>query len=265
MRLFSFVCLIVCANALVVAAQPKSPSPAVEKKGIVYSSSFGVGGEIFSNGWSANMEWANINTLHLRNFFQIEVGQLRHPKETRQPSDFANYGVSIPALNPPKPFVYGKRNNFYMVNVSRGQERMIGQRAEKSGVEVSFKYSLGFSLGIVKPYYLQYFKPSDDPNARAFEEAKYSNETRDYYLDRNWIYGAAGFSKGVTEPSFIPGGQAKAGLKFDWAFFDEYIKALEVGVVVDAYPRRVPIMILEKNPRVFTNLFLGIQFGKKKA
>jgi hypothetical protein len=259
----SFFALSIAVGGAWGQTQP-GPAP-VEKKGIVYNSAYAFGGQIFTNGWAAHFEWAKIQTLHRRNFYQIEIAQVRHPKETRQPSDFANYGLSIPAVNPPKPFVYGKRNNFYQVNASMGQERMIGQRAEKSGVEVSFKYMAGFSLGILKPYYLQYLVPTEDPQERYFVEDKYSAETHPYFLDRTWIYGAAPMSKGFDEPKLVPGGHIKAGLKFDWAFFEEYIKAIEVGGVVDIYPRRVPIMITEKNQRVFPNLYLGLQFGRKKA
>jgi hypothetical protein len=269
MRTFYLVIFILVALLHTTFAQQQpatqaAPRP-VEKKGILYNSSLAFGGQLYTNGWSAHMEWARINTLHRRNFYQIEIGQLRHWKETRQPSIYDNRGISYSALNPPKPFVFGKRNNFYQVNLSRGQERMIGQRAAKSGVEVSVKYMAGFSLGIVKPYYLQYFVPTDNSGESTFTEDKYNDASRPYFLNRSAIYGSAGFSKGVTESSVIPGAHIKAGLKFDWAFFDEYIKALEVGGVVDIYPRRVPIMILDKNPRVFPNLYLGIQLGKKKA
>lgn len=254
-KLFAFVLTFaLLANGLVEAQT-------VEKKGILYSSSFGIGGQIYSHGWSGHLELSKINDLHKRNFYQFEIAQLKHPKEVRQTND---YGFSIVGINPPKPYIYGKQNNFYQVNISRGQERMIGQRAAKSGVEVSVKYMAGFSLGILKPYYLQLLIPQDQDKYR-LEEHKYSEETRENFLDWYLIYGSAGFSKGLDEPKLVPGLHLKAGLKFDWAFYDQYIKALEVGGVLDAYPKKVPIMVTESNQRIFPNFYIGVQFGKKKA
>ncbi|HZG01210.1 MAG TPA: hypothetical protein VEY71_09415 [Chitinophagales bacterium] len=257
MRNLTFLVLSAAAVLFTVSVNAQTK----EKKGIVYSSSFGVGGQIYSNGWSGHLELSKFQGLHKRNFYQFEIAQLKQQKEVRQTND---YGFSIVGINPPRPYVYGKQNNFYQVNISRGQERMIGQRAAKSGVEVSVKYMAGFSLGVLKPYYLQLLIPQDQDRYR-LEEHKYSDAVHNSFLDWYLIYGSAGFSKGLDEPKLVPGAHLKAGLKFDWAFYDEYIKALEVGGVLDVYPNRVPIMVTEKNQRVFPNFYVGIQFGKKKA
>lgn len=254
------MCLLICMASAqthtMVAGKPAPP-----KKGILYSSSIAVGGQLYSDGWAIHTEWATINDWHHRSFYQIEISQLKHPKEVKQTSEYGTFGVDVPA---PKPFVFGKQNSFYQISFSKGKEWMIGQRAAKSGVEVSLKGMIGVSLGIVKPYYLKLLYPGD-ANTDTVKDVRYNSRTASEFLDWTRIYGASSFGTGLTQVSFVPGIHLKAGLKFDWAFLDEYIKALEVGGVLDAYYKRIPIMVLQNNQRFFPNLYLGIQFGKKKT
>lgn len=41
------------------------------------------------------------------------------------------------------------------------------------------------------------------------------------------------------------------------------IKALELGGVVDAYPRRIPIMTEIENPFIFPTVYLSLLIGAK--
>lgn len=230
------------------------------KKGVLYSSSFALSGHWYTNGWSANAEFTRIDDLHKKNFWQIGVTHLKHPKEVKQTLDL---GYTPIGFNAPRPFIFGKQNYFNALSLSYGQMRMIGQRANKSGVEVSVKYSGGVSVGILNPYYLQLIIPID--NERAYIEDKKYNDAPELFMNSFSIYGSSGFSRGINQLSVIPGINLKAGLHFDWAFFDEYVKAIEVGVAVDAYSKKVPIMVVENNPRIFTNLYIGLQLGKKKS
>ena len=56
-------------------------------------------------------------------------------------------------------------------------------------------------------------------------------------------------------------------LKLAWEFevSDDrgIIKALELGGVVDAYPRRIPIMTEIENPFIFPTVYLSLLIGAK--
>ncbi len=255
-------CCVLCLFILLAATMCGSTLLAQSngKKGILYSSSTSLAGQWYTNGWSANVEFTNILDLHKKNFWQVGVTHLKHPKEVKQTFDL---GYTPIGFNAPRPFIFGKQNYFNTLSVAYGQMRMIGQRANKSGVEVSVKYSGGLSLGILNPYYLQLIIPID--NERAYIEDKKYNEAPDLFMNSFSIYGSSGFSRGINQISIVPGLHAKVGLHFDWAFFEEYIKAIEVGLAVDAYSKKVPLMVIENNPRVFTNLYIGLQLGKKKS
>ena len=72
--------------------------------------------------------------------------KIRHPKEVKQTIDF---GLAFFGFNSPKPFVYGKQNNFYQLSASYGKQLMIAERAEKSGVELGVKL-MGDIPGFIK-------------------------------------------------------------------------------------------------------------------
>ena len=88
-------------------------------------------------------------------------------------------------------------------------------------------------------------------------------------LNINNIYGSSGFSKGLGELKVKPGAHAKAAVHFDWGAFDEFVKALEAGIMIDFYFDNIPIMVesaevqnVENRP-LFINLYLNLQFGKR--
>ena len=69
--------------------------------------------------------------------------------------------------------------------------------------------------------------------------------------------------------SIIPGFHAKAGIHLDWGAFDEFVKAIEAGIMLDVFVKRVPILVENvdivnaENRPFFLNLYLNIQLGKR--
>ena len=60
----------------------------------------------------------------------------------------------------------------------------------------------------------------------------------------------------------IPGVFAKLGFTMEFGKKEQIINALEGGLVVDAFIKRVPVMATEKNPWFFPSLFISYRFGK---
>jgi hypothetical protein len=54
------------------------------------------------------------------------------------------------------------------------------------------------------------------------------------------------------------------GLRFDFDSYNESIKALEIGLSVDAYAREIKQMVYSKPGRVFFNGHIGFVFGGRK-
>jgi hypothetical protein len=225
--------------------------------GIAYNRELSAGGRLTTAGWGAFADYTRRVSMDKKRTMYFEVMFLKHPKELKKVNEY-NFAFSFDS---PKPFVYAKQNSFFSTRFGYGNKFLIGEKAEKSGFEISFNYILGPSLGLVKPYYLEILYEQDG-NIFSVPQ-QYAPETASLFLDASSIYGYSGFSKGLSEVSVLPGAFAKAGLSFDWAAFDEYIKSIETGIGAELYLQDVPIMILENNKPYFVFLYLSLQVGKK--
>ncbi len=237
-----------------------------EVKGIVYDREFTVDLKLHTNGYALGVNIARLKTFYLTNFFNIEFGEIKHPKQFRQSFDFrpsANGNVS-------RAFVFGKQNNFFVLRGGLGQKRYFSEKAKRKGLAIGMSYSGGVSMGLLKPYFLELNYPEASTNEIITRSEKFTEENADIFLDITRIFGASSFTRGLSELSVVPGGHAKVAVHFDWGAFDEFVKALEAGVMVDFYFQKVPIMV--ESPQVenidnrplFINLFLNLQLGKRK-
>jgi hypothetical protein len=212
-----------------------------------------------SRGFLVGMEFGRLRTYYKTTYFHLSVGELRHPKEQRQSAD--------PLLSRSfRPYIFGKQNNALMLRGAWGVKRYFSEKAKHRGVAVGASYTLGPTLALMKPYYLAicYPNPTRPGDCRIMHE-KYSDENANLFLDENGrIKGASPFTRGLNEISPRPGVNASAALHLDWGAFDEFVKALEVGVMLDFFPTELPILVSDANQRLFVNFFVNLQFGKRK-
>jgi len=200
-------------------------------------------------------------------FYNIEIGSLRHAQEVRQ-----NFDYQIVQTNRvSRAFVYGKQNSAFALRAAVGNKHYFSEKAKNKGLAVGASYAVGPNITFIKPYYLELYQFRD--GISVITEEKYSLENEEQFLDvfrSQTIIGGAPFSKGLEELSIMPGISAKAAIHFDWGAFDEYVKALEAGIMIDAYLKEVPIMVESdavpylKNSPVFINLYINLQLGKRK-
>jgi hypothetical protein len=117
---------------------------------------------------------------------------------------------------------------------------------------------------MLKPYYLELSRIKENGFSDYISTERYTEENADVFLDETRIIGPASFFKGFGQFTFIPGLHGRLGAHFSLGAFDQYIKAFEIGVMVDAFFERVPIMIIENNSPVFINGYLSFQIGKRQ-
>ncbi|MEN0007016.1 MAG: hypothetical protein AAF798_22890 [Bacteroidota bacterium] len=237
-----------------------------EQKGIIYDKEFTVDLKLHTHGYALGVNIAKIKTYYLTQFYNIEFGELKHPREFRQSFDF-----QVPSTNQvSRAFVFGKQNNFFVLRGGFGEKRYFSEKAKRKGLAVGISYSGGPSIGFLKPYYLDLLRISDDEAGNLFiRSERFSDANRDTFLDIRSIFGSSGFGKGLSEISVIPGANFKIAAHFDWGAFDEFVKAIEIGAMVDFYFQNVPIMVespevpnVENRP-FFVNLFVSLQLGKR--
>lgn len=260
MRKWIYVFSLLLLGATAYAQdEPDTEKKKKEKKGIVYDKEFSVDFRLHTNGFALAGNYGIIQTYYKTRLFQVEFAEMRHPREARQRRDFA----TLPGTPSPKSFVYGKQNNFYAMHLGYGGKRYFSEKAKRRGVAVGMSYLFGPSIGFIKPYYLELAVLKDGGPMVDVVEQRYSEENAALFLDEFSIVGGAGFIYGLGEMKFNAGGFGKVGLHFDWGAYDQFIKALDIGFMVDVYYKKVPIMITEDNSFLFMNAYIAIEFGKR--
>ena len=156
--------------------------------------------------------------------------------------------------------IVGKLNNFYQLKGGYGHQYRIGGKSNKNGVAVTGIYQGGLSLGLLKPYYLEV----QDVNNNENRTIKYSIEDSALFVDNSVILGGAGFGKGWSEMKMQPGAYGKIALRFDYGRFNEMVSALEIGLSVDAYTKKIPLMLYNEEKQFFVQGHIAILFGRRR-
>ena len=151
-----------------------------------------------------------------------------------------------------------------VLRAGMGEKRYFSEKARRKGVAVGINYEGGVSLGLLKPYYLNLSRVEPSGDQRIVAE-RYSAENADVFLDVNRIYGSASFYKGFNEISAMPGLHGKIGLHLSHGAFDRGVRALEIGMMIDAYFKRVPIMVIDNNLPFFFNGYITLQLGRRQS
>lgn len=225
-----------------------------EEGALIYQKQGAFGFKFNTDGWGMFYEHGKYKSITTTNLWWLELGEHKHPKEEKVPTLNASSNYLIISS-----YIYGKRNNFYDFKVGFGQQKLIGGKGNKNGVAVSAIYGGGFSAGLLKPYYIEIQNPSSGKK----EEIKYDNNDS-LFLDPTIILGKGGLTKGFSEIKFVPGVHARAALRFDYGRYNEVLSALEVGVNAEYYSQNMPILLMNKEKKLFFNAYIALTFGKRK-
>ena len=229
-----------------------------EEGAIIYPKQNIFGFKLYSDGWGGFFEKGKQKTVTKTNLYSIEFGERKHPKEEKLFNVSGGGGGWIFG----QPLIYGKENNFYFLKLGLGQSYLIGGKGNKNGVSVSAVYGGGFSLGILKPYYVDIAEPLSGQ----IISIKWQNGDGQY--DQNFLepvpLGSSGVFKGAGESQLKPGLFAKGALRFDYGRYNEVVSAIEAGFNVEYYTGTMPIMINNEAKSTYLNVFIAIEFGRRK-
>lgn len=254
--------IIICLNLILVDAFSKEKTDRQRwskdfDREFVYESSWSGNFRMRTDGWQIGGEYSKYKTYARTTIYQFELGLFKHAKQVRQNKDpnagwFNSNGI--------KPFIYGKRYSLFSLQAAIGQKFLLAEKSNRNGVMIHYYYAGGVTLGLLKPYYL---RVCGDDLCNFHEEVTYEEGVDNKFSSYDYIIGAAGFGKG-WKLKFRPGLHLKTGLQFDWSSQDNMIKAIDVGVSINGYFSKVPIMISEENKFMFIGAYVGFSLGKKK-
>ena len=203
------------------------------------------------DGWGANFIHGKYTTARTRRLLGLEIVGMKHPKEVKSFN---------PYYEDSRGYFYGKVNALILVRPTYGRKVQIAAKIRRSGVEVNYVWGIGPSLGLLKPVYLQIGKPGIPYESIVVE--RYDPNV--HFVDD--IFGRASWFRGLGELGFVPGAFGRFGFNFEYAGPSTSIKAIEVGMTMDAFPKPLEIMAeVEgvKNKQFFFEFYIQLLFGKK--
>jgi hypothetical protein len=213
---------------------------------------------VHSNGFGVQYQRGKFLTGYSKGYFEAQLANFRHPKEVK---------AENPGFDNSKGYFYGKLNSLFMLRGGVGYQKVIYTKPRQRGVEVSYVAFAGASMGLLKPVYLIIAR--DVPNQIQYEPVTERYDPAQHFTDN--IIGRAPFSRGLGEISIVPGAYGRVGLNFD--FYNrvpedeqrgqEKVRALETGICIDAYPKKMPIMANEQNKPVLLTVYLSLSYGRK--
>lgn len=279
MKKILYTLLLSCiACSAAIAQNIYQPKEDTGLKGIVYNKEFTFDIRLHTHGMALAVNIGKLKTYYKTTYYHFELGELKHPKEYRFSRDIISQNNLTRTSGS---YTYGKKNNFYVLRGGYGTKRYFSEKANTKGLALGISYEFGPSIGFLKPYYLDVYL--SDSNTNQPHSIKYDLENAADFLNESSITGNSGFTKGLNEVKFYPGLHGKFGVHFDWGAFDEFVKAIEIGVMADFYLKTVPIMIdnvaqdlntippttVEILPEnvgnrpFFINLYISLQLGKR--
>lgn len=200
--------------------------------------------QINTRGWGGGVRRSYHQTVRKKWFYEVDLVTLKHPRE-----------VKLLPLNGADGFVFAKLNRVFVNRIGWGQHHILAFKPLGEGVEVKTIYSLGLSTAFLKPvYYNMAYANNADISVERFDE-----NVHDLFN----IVSQSNFFKGFGQMTVQPGIYGKFALNFEYAAERTAIRAIEVGAVVDAYYKKLPILAFTDNYPVFVSFYASLQYGRK--
>ncbi|MGB1247975.1 MAG: hypothetical protein ACPG4Z_03760 [Chitinophagales bacterium] len=219
----------------------------------IYKNEWSIGARLHTNGFSAFYERVWVKNIWKKSVLQTDFFYYKDYRESKT-------DVSPALSTSNRTYIYGKQNNFFQFKLGYGQRKIIANKMDQKGVRFSWFYMGGVSLGLLKPYHLE-IKKDNESSFYAYGEIP-----DDVFLSidsNNAVLGAGGVQYGFNKLKPLPSIYGKFGFNFDWANKEYFVKALEVGVQLDVFYKKLPIMITSRNKPYILNFYMSIQMGKR--
>ena len=177
-------------------------------------------------------------------YLGLELVNVRHPKELSQSSNTGSR------------FTPGKQNYLFALRPQYGREIILSNRNNDEGISINGIVAVGASLGILKPYYIQYQVRPGVVRTEAYDPVKHT--------DLGNILGSGNILQGLGNSKIIPGVNAKIAFSFELSAFRSNLTGLEVGFLSELFSKAPIIIPFAENRSLFTSGYVTLFFGNKK-
>jgi len=226
----------------------------MEEEGDLIFDHYGLFGfKLSTNGYGLFYERGKFITNQKSRTLTFEFNEIKDPKDHKvavSPS-YDGYSYNYVAI--------GRLNNFYEFKASYGQQILLGGKGNKNGVAVTYLYSGGISVGMLKQYVMNVSRDPINGSQFEFKSTYPTIFDSAYYVDNS-----LGLGGGWNHLQFSPGLNLKLAMRFDYGRFNQNITAFETGVTAEYYFTEMPLMAYVPPKHLFFNAYISIMFGKRK-
>ncbi|MBN1596884.1 MAG: hypothetical protein JW894_01185 [Bacteroidales bacterium] len=243
-KIWAILCLMSVTFAIL-----KAQGEIDDEEKIFYRNERTFAGTIASTGFGFNFRYAKRLDAFRKTTYEAGFNFMKHEKEFKiTTSQTQQIGGS---------YVYGKLNSLYTLYGGIGFQREIFRKEDQGGISIRYFYNFGPVIGLQKPVYYEVWVLQGyigDQPVFQIERMKFEDHL---LIDRK-----APFYIGFNELSVVPGGYFKFGFSFEYSKKGGTYRALETGIIVDAFVKEIPIMANDQNHWLFPGFFLNYRFGK---
>ena len=234
----------------IFSASVISQVPVNEKLKVRISKEIWLGATVHSSGFALNYGMSKFKTFKKKSLINVDLVSINHDKEYKI---FGSFDENA------KKFIFGKFNSLYTVRFGFGNRRILYEKLRENGLQISMNYTVGPSVGLVKPVFLEVFKYDFSGRIAGIATERYDPELHNFYN----IYGRASWAAGLMETKINPGMFFKFGLDFDYSSNRDIINSLEVGACLDVFSKPVILMVENNNYRFYPSVYINCSIGNK--
>lgn len=243
MKIFHLIiAVVICANSFSQELDQEAGGTVMRKD---FSFGLNFNANAGATGWGLGFDYGFQKNYKYKHLIGFTCTNIRHPKEYKILSNFSNS----------RGYFYGKLNSLVSLRPTYGGKLLLFKGVRENGIEISAKWSVGPSIGLLKPVYLKIDKMSGKPTDEKYDPTIHNSEN--ISTRSNW-------TKGLKEAKLTVGGFLKAGLDFNFSSAKNAISGGEVGIMLDYFPgQKINLLHYNDAQKIFGSLYLQFNIGQK--
>lgn len=224
-----------------------------------YSHGLAIGGRLTSTGWTALVYYQHRLSMTQNYFLQLGFSEIIHEKQIKQ----QRQNIAYPELGASNAFVFGKINNVYQLQLGYGREQLLLPGLLEGNMTISLRYQAGFSLAMLKPYYLKLIHDEYYPDSVFVREERYTPDNKERFLRTGNVLGASKWKNGLNEINYLPGAFVDVAICIEPLKNKTFIKTVTLGGNFSIHSGDIEIMANQKAYPWNACLYAGLSLGKR--
>lgn len=177
--------------------------------------------------------------------FYFDMSQIKESQEERTTSPITQNS-----------YVANKLNYLFNVRLHYGREFILFKKAKKNGIQVDALAAGGLNVGIVAPYFIEYFDRINAPPKKVrYDPNIHANSN---------IGGYSGIIPAFGQSKYIPGISLRGAINFEFSPGITSTTGLEVGFDLNLFAETILIVKDVRERRFFPSLYILLYFGQRK-